>query len=229
MVSAARSGAGDRSAATRAAILAAAERLYAEQGLAAVSNRSVSEAAGQGNIAAVHYHFGTRLDLVRAVMARHGEAVDLLRARHAAEVAEGAGLREWVRCLVRPVTEHLAGLGTPSWQARCTVQVLTDPLTRNLVTEEALARTGLATVIRGLEQRLSGLDPGVRRRRGGMARNLITHTCAERERDLADATALPSQTWSDTADELEDAIYGLFTAPVTQLLPHPPSPTEEAP
>ncbi|WP_307853796.1 TetR/AcrR family transcriptional regulator [Streptomyces tagetis] len=208
--------------ATREAILTAAEQLYAEEGLAAVSNRSVSQAAGQGNIAAVNYHFGTRLDLVRAVMARHGEAVDLLRARHASEVAEGADLRAWVRCLVRPVTEHLAGLGSPSWQARCMVQVLTDPVTRNLVTEDALARPGLAVVIRGLERHLAGLPAGVRRRRGAMARHLITHTCAEQERDLADETAVPSQTWSDTANELEDAVYGLFAAPITH--PH----TQEA-
>ncbi|MFC8567631.1 TetR family transcriptional regulator [Streptomyces sp. NPDC057245] len=211
------------------ALLSAAERLYAEQGLAAVSNRAVSEAAGQGNVTAVHYHFGTRLDLVRAVMARHGAAVDLLRVRHAAEVEEGAGLREWVRCLVRPVTEHLAGLGIPSWQARCTAQVLTDPLTRNLITEDALARPGLTTVVGALEQRLSGLDPGIRRRRAAMARNLITHTCAERERDLADDTALPSHTWSDTAAELEDAVHGLFTAPVTHPAPTPTPDPQESP
>ncbi|MER6691162.1 helix-turn-helix domain-containing protein [Streptomyces minutiscleroticus] len=198
--------------------MAAAERLYAERGLSAVSNRQISEAAGQGNVTAVSYHFGTRLDLVRAIMEHHGEQVDARQSRCAAEVDDGSDLRQWVRCLVRPVTEHLAGLGVPSWHARFTVQVLTDPVARNLVTEKALARPGLHTVVRGLEHGLADLPPGVRRRRGDMARNLITHTCAERERDLANGTALPSQSWSDTADELEDALFGLLTAPVTH--PH---------
>ncbi|MGO4759077.1 TetR family transcriptional regulator, partial [Streptomyces sp. 2MCAF27] len=52
--------------ATRELILTAAERLFAERGVYAVSNRQVSEAAGQGNNAAVGYHFGTKADLVRA-------------------------------------------------------------------------------------------------------------------------------------------------------------------
>jgi AcrR family transcriptional regulator len=209
-----------RSAATREAILAAAERLYAEHGLAAVSNRQISEAAGQGNVTAVNYHFGTRHDLVRAVMARHGEPVDLRRARYAAALGDRPDLRQWLRCLVRPATDHLAELGVPSWQARCAAQVLTDPATRTLIADDALARPGLATVVRGLEQGLTGFPPGVRRSRGAMARNLITHTCADRERDLAQGTALPSATWSDTADELEDALLGLLTAPVTAR-PHP--------
>ena len=33
----------------------------------AVSNRQISEAAGQGNNAAACYHFGTRTDLLRAI------------------------------------------------------------------------------------------------------------------------------------------------------------------
>lgn len=199
--------------------MAAAERLYAQQGLSAVSNRQISEAAGQGNVTAVTYHFGTRLDLVRAIMTRHGERIDVLRERHVAAIGDSCDLREWVRCLVRPVTEHLAGLGVPSWQARFAVQVLTDPVTRNLIAEEALTRPGLRAVIHGLERPLAGLEPGIRRRRGDMARHLLTHTCAERERDLADGTALSSQSWSDTADELEDALVGLFTAPVTHPTP----------
>ena len=39
----------DRASSTREAILTAAERLFAEHGVYAVSNRQVSEAAGQGN------------------------------------------------------------------------------------------------------------------------------------------------------------------------------------
>ena len=49
----------DRASSTQEAILVAAERLFAEHGVFAVSNRQVSEAAGQGNNAAVGYHFGT--------------------------------------------------------------------------------------------------------------------------------------------------------------------------
>ena len=57
----------DRSSATRDRLLDAAERLFAERGLHAVSNRQVAEAAGQGNTAVVGYHVGTWTDLVLAV------------------------------------------------------------------------------------------------------------------------------------------------------------------
>jgi len=53
MTTATRSSRTDRASLTREAILIAAERLFAEHGVFAVSNRQVSEAAGQGNNAAV--------------------------------------------------------------------------------------------------------------------------------------------------------------------------------
>ncbi len=61
----------DRSMTTREAILAAAEWLFAERGMYAVSNRQISEAAGQGNNAAACYHFGTRTELLRAIESKH--------------------------------------------------------------------------------------------------------------------------------------------------------------
>ena len=102
----------ERATSTQEAILAAAERLYAEHGMFAVSNRQVSEAAGQGNNAAVGYHFGTKADLVLAIEQKHREPVEQLREEMVAELAaRGAEMRDWVGCLVRPLTEHLAALG----------------------------------------------------------------------------------------------------------------------
>lgn len=65
--------------ATREALLTAAERLFAEHGVHAVANRQISEAAGQGNNAAVSYHFGTKVDLVRAIARRHAEGIEVGR------------------------------------------------------------------------------------------------------------------------------------------------------
>ncbi|CAM5629128.1 helix-turn-helix domain-containing protein [Streptomyces griseus] len=210
----------DRAAGTREAIMAAAERLFAEQGLSAVSNRQIAEAAGQGNVTAVGYHFGTRNDLVRALMTRHGEHVELIRARHVAAAGDAQDVTTWVGCLVRPVTEYLASLGSPSWQARFAVQVMTDPMMRALVTDEALTRPCLRQTLDGLGRCLGTLSAEVRAQRGTMARHLITHTCAERERARADGiVSSPATSWQDTADALCDAITGLLTAPVTS--PHP--------
>src|SRR5689334_9881630 len=107
-----------RAGATRELILTAAERLFAEHGVLAVSNRAVSEAAGQGNNTAVGYHFGTKTDLVRAIIRRHAEPIERERARLLAAAGDSDNLRDWVACLVRPHAEHLAALGNPTWFAR---------------------------------------------------------------------------------------------------------------
>ena len=54
---------------TRERLITTAERLFAEQGVT-VSNRQVGEAARQANTAVVAYHFGTKADLVRAIVRR---------------------------------------------------------------------------------------------------------------------------------------------------------------
>ena len=177
----------ERATSTQEAILAAAERLYAEHGMFAVSNRQVSEAAGQGNNAAVGYHFGTKADLVRAIEQKHrGPSRTAPRAngvRAAARV--GAEMRDWVGCLVRPLTEHLAALGNPTWYARFAAQAMTDPAYYNIIVKGALSSPSLVQVVDGINRCLPNLPAEVRFERNIMARNLLMHTCADRERALA--------------------------------------------
>ncbi|MEW2290379.1 TetR family transcriptional regulator [Streptomyces sp. NPDC047841] len=200
--------------ATREAILTAAERLFAEHGVYAVSNRQVSEAAGQGNNAAVGYHFGTKADLVRAVARRHAEHIETLRKRALAATGDSTDVRDWVDCLVRPVTGHLASLGSPTWYARFCAQAMTDPALHEIMVEESLASPALREAVEGLNRTLPELPPEVRAERGQMVRLLILHTCAERERALAEGTPTPRATWDEVATGLADAIVGLWLAPV---------------
>ncbi|MGW0788799.1 TetR/AcrR family transcriptional regulator [Streptomyces sp. NPDC002911] len=206
-----------RGADTREAIMAAAERLYAEHGLSNVSNRQISEAAGQGNNTAVSYHFGSKTTLVRAIMTKHGEQVEVIRRRYVEAVGDSPDLRDWVRCLLRPVTEHLADLGAPSWQARFAMQVMADPLMRALVSEESLTRDSLRRTLQGLGECLYDIvPPEIRPARAEMARHLITHTCAERELALTEEPVEPGTSWERTGDALEDALVGLLAAPTTR-------------
>jgi AcrR family transcriptional regulator len=209
---------GGRVSATREVILTTAERLFAESGVYSVSNRQISEAAGQGNTAAVGYHFGTKADLVRAIIRRHTTGIELLRVRMVAGVAGAAGsaeVRDWVTCLVRPTTEYLDGLGNPTWFARFGAQVMTDPALREIMTEESLISPSLLHTVDGLNRCLPTLPAEVRAERGDMARQLMVHMCAERERALAEGTATPRSSWHDAATGLVDAITGLWLAPVT--------------
>ncbi|MCK2218738.1 TetR family transcriptional regulator [Actinomadura sp. ATCC 31491] len=201
--------------ATREALLTAAERLFAERGMHAVGNRQISEAAGQGNNAAVSYHFGAKTDLVRAIARRHAEQIEVIRARMTARIAGSTDLRDWVACLVRPFTGHLDALGGPTWYARFTAQVMADPALRAIMVDEALVAAPVLRSFRdGLAGALAGLPPRVRRERVLMARHLVTQMCAERERALAAHAPTFHPTWDATADSLVEVIVALCEAPV---------------
>lgn len=200
---------------TREVILDAAERLFAEHGVAAVSNRQVSEAAGQANNFAVGYHFGTKNDLVLAIVRRHVPFIERRREEMLAEIKGSSDLRDWLACLVRPTIDHIASLGSPSWYARFSAQVMTDPALRKLVIDEIVATPAMQETIAGLERLRPIWPEEVLEERGDMSRHLIVHMCAERERALHAGSATPRATWDAAAAGLVDALVGLWTAPVT--------------
>jgi AcrR family transcriptional regulator len=59
---------------TKEQIMSVAERLFAERGFAGTTLRNVVSEAGV-NLAAVHYHFGSKEELFRAVVARFARPV----------------------------------------------------------------------------------------------------------------------------------------------------------
>lgn len=205
----------ERSESTRTAIMDAAERLFAEEGLFAVSNRQVSEAAGQGNNAAVGYHFGTKADLVRAIVRRHSDAIEERRVRMVAQVRGSADPRAWLACMVRPVTGHLAELGRPTWFARFSVQVMADPGFRRIMAEEAMSAPSLREIMHALDLRTRELPDQVRRERGEMFRHIILNMCADRERNLAAGRPTLRATWDEAATGMVDALHGLMLAAAT--------------
>ncbi|ADI03544.1 putative transcriptional regulator, TetR family protein [Streptomyces bingchenggensis BCW-1] len=208
---------GEQVSATRVALLDAAERLFAERGVHAVANRQISEAAGQGNNAAVSYHFGTKVDLVRAIARRHAERVEVGRVRMLDAIGESADLRDWVACAVRPVTEHLEALGAPSWYARFIAQVSADPALRAVTVEEfAAGSPSMRRLQEGLEGCLPDLPAEVHAERAAMTRHLIAQMSAERERALADNAPTARASWQGTANGLIDAIVALWRAPFTR-------------
>lgn len=205
----------DRAAATRDAILLAAERLFAEHGVVTVSNRQVSEAAGQGNNAAVGYHFGTKTDLVRAIVAKHAASIDRGRTELVRLHRGSTDVRAWVSCMVLPVTDHLAALGNPTWYARFGAQVTTDPELRSVLLDEAATSQSLRIAVTQLALCTPELDDGTRAARNSMARILVTHGCAEFERYLARDDSHAEASWERCGTDLVDAIVGVWTAPVS--------------
>ena len=64
---------------TRDRLIAAAEQLYAAQGIDAVSLREIQRASGVKNAAAMQYHFGDRAGLLTALLDKHSRDIEQRR------------------------------------------------------------------------------------------------------------------------------------------------------
>lgn len=98
---------------TRGQIVKAAEKIFAERGFQAMTLRAVTEAA-QVNLAAVNYHFGSKTNLMRAVIQRRIEPINAARLeRLNALLAEHAPapipVEQIFEALFRPMFEHASG------------------------------------------------------------------------------------------------------------------------
>lgn len=85
-----RNWAAKQSAETRRGLILSAMRLMAEKGIEGVSLRAVNAAAGAKNASAAHYHFGSKLGLVEAIVDLLGDDVARVRAPIVAELRERA-------------------------------------------------------------------------------------------------------------------------------------------
>src|SRR3974390_2288960 len=97
---------------TRTAILAAAERLYADRGFGDVTLRDIVAAAGV-NLAAVNYHFGSKDELIAELFVTRSIATNRERLNElkAAEEAGGgrAEIDDILRALVGPTLRGCLG------------------------------------------------------------------------------------------------------------------------
>lgn len=98
---------------TPARLIAAAERLFAESGEEATSLRAIARAA-LSNAAAVHYHFGGRDELLRAVLSRELHPLTTRRLQSVERVVADHGeplpVATVLEAVVRPDLELLAKL-----------------------------------------------------------------------------------------------------------------------
>jgi AcrR family transcriptional regulator len=149
---------------TERRLIAAAERLFAERGVGAVSLRGVMQAAGT-NVAAVHYHFGSKQALLDAVLRSRVDQVarerdSLLRALSGTDVTA----RDLAIAFVQPVVAVLRA-GGEHW-IRLVGQLLAtgdgelNPIAdtffdRNAVFVERLARLSPGVPARTLHFRLA--------------------------------------------------------------------------
>jgi AcrR family transcriptional regulator len=129
------------SATTKERILDAAERLFAEKGVDATSLRQVTGAAGV-NVAAIHYHFGSKEELLRAVIGRRFDPVNQERMKQLDRLETAdvpPDVEAILRAFLEPALDTLDALGEQgSLLARLVARIYSDasePLKNVLVTQ----------------------------------------------------------------------------------------------
>lgn len=75
-------------------LILAGERLFAKGGVNGASMREIASQAGQGNHAAVQYHFGSREGLVRAIFDYRMEQMEDARGAMLRDAEEGGRLKD---------------------------------------------------------------------------------------------------------------------------------------
>ncbi|MWB76531.1 TetR family transcriptional regulator [Pseudooceanicola sp. 216_PA32_1] len=106
-----------RGEATRERVLDAAERLFSAEGVDAVSIRQIAAAAGV-TLGVVGFHGGSKTELIRTVLSRRVEALNIARRDRLARVMAGPApkLDDLVEAYILPYLEY-ASHDDPQWGA----------------------------------------------------------------------------------------------------------------
>jgi AcrR family transcriptional regulator len=199
------------STATKERLLREAERLFARRGLYQVQVREIVEAAGQRNVSALNYHFGSREGLLDAILDRHGEPTDLARGEVLARVGRDAPSRDLVDALVVPYAAHLS-----EPDGRDYLRIVAQLSARFSTWREPAPGTGpfLREILGILEQRPPEVAPAVRRERVVELIMLMTVAMAERARAIESPRRTPELDEPTFVENLTDVLVGVLEAPV---------------
>jgi AcrR family transcriptional regulator len=166
--------------ATALQLLLAAERLFAEHGIAGVSLRQISNEAGSSNNSAIQYHFGSKEDLLRAIFNyRLGDLTQrraLLRAR-----ANPDDLRAQVEAHILPLIELAE---SPDCSYVSFIEQLQRAGAVDVFIHQANAMKSQEEFTSGMRRLLSHIPEPARSLRIQQAQDLAVHLAAERERAI---------------------------------------------
>lgn len=171
--------------ATRRALLDAAERRFAADGITGATFTDITADAGQRNNSAVQYHFGDRTGLLEAVTARRVGQLRAARDGLIDQLPEAPTMRDLMRVIVQPLADMLEEPGGAAYlciQADLLAHPARDELSPMLA--EPWARPGLERVFErfGADFPAERADPPLR---AILITTLIFHALADRSRTAA--------------------------------------------
>ena len=174
---------------TRAALLDAAEELFAAQGIENVTLAAITTLANQRNGGAIHYYFGGRDGLLAAILDRHEAVLDEMRMDALIELRRSGAVT--LEALLRIGIESLASrLDSPSGRSFLAIQ-------RNRLVESSspwsFRSKTMQLLVAEVEAILDshGVDELERTERFRLATQLGIHRLAERSREETASTTTP--------------------------------------
>ena len=198
----------------RVRIVTVAERLIARHGIAGVSVRDIVTAAELHNPSAIHYHFGSKLGLIQAILEHRRDAVDpqrLVLLKELDRTGRGQRLRPLIEAMVYPFAGYLQPGGH---YARFLAQVFNGPSRDHLAALDLPAQQGIRRLQARIFALLRPLPPRVRRQRYQFASGMLMQAMAEHEQQLDEGQRPPMPTMALAAD-LVEAILAVLSAPLS--------------
>lgn len=204
---------GQHSDKARESLLDAAEELFARYGIDAVSNRKITEHAGTANHSAITYHFGSREELLRALLSRHLEQMRKLREQRLTTLGDAPELRDLIAYRFLPWIDLLAAQPVPGWRARFLFQARSVPSVAAVLAQLLADHEGFDELTARMNVILVDIPPSVLNARSSILAPLLMGICSDYEGQVQDGTARGS--WQSMGYFLIDAIVGMLAAPVT--------------
>lgn len=196
--------------ATRERLLREAERLFAREGLYRVTTREITQAAGQRNVSALNYHFGSRDGVVDVILTRHGDRIDEDRGKRLTRIGPDASTRELVAALVIPYSTSLE-----TEEGRDYLRIVAQMTDAFGAWRDARPGVGpwLQEILELIEARPPSLPLAFRQERVVGMIMLMTAAMADRARLIEERTPLPLGREEFLAN-LTDMLVGILEAAV---------------
>jgi AcrR family transcriptional regulator len=177
----ARSARGD---AIRNRLLDAAEKLFAERGIDAVSLNSIARYANQLNSSVMQYHFGSKTGLIDAILERRMEDLNRRRNELIADIDTSdrtTALHKVAEAMVLPFAEHLFIEGGSSY-LRFTAQVSFNADKSVFEMARGKHDSAVRKISALVQEILSDMKPDLVRHRLALVTNLVLFGVGEREK-----------------------------------------------
>ena len=193
------------------ALILAAEQLFAEHGIAGVSLRQINQAAKHKNIAAIHYHFGSREALVRAVLQHRWPRLDRRRGELLRRTNHTKDLHFYLEAFLTPLGEELGPRPEGNYFLRFTRQY--ERLGADYELARRLSPAGVE-IYDQIERSISYIPDQIRAVRIGYLINIIHAIFAKAEERIATGELRYADVHITTSNAI-DMLVSALSAPLS--------------